>query len=299
MSGCGRSEPLHVGLHPWPGYEPLLLARHFGWLPDAVHLHEGDSARNSIEGLKAGTLSAACLTLDEVLGVRVAGTPLTVILVMNESVGADAVLARPGIRTLTALKGKRIAVEKGAVGSLVLQKTLAAAGLAAHDIDKVNAAPSEQLPLWEAKQIDVAISYPPYSKQLIRAGAHPLYDSRAFPHTILDVLAVRNDRMRAHDTGLRGLVAGYLRALEHLRVNREDALRRIAAWRGTSFEETEAAYRGLHLPSGEENRRLLAPQGDLIRTARNLNELMTTSALLPEPDTLTNLTNAAYLPSDR
>ena len=36
--GCGRSEPLRVGVHPWIGYEPLFLAEEFGWLADSVKL---------------------------------------------------------------------------------------------------------------------------------------------------------------------------------------------------------------------------------------------------------------------
>ncbi len=54
---------------------------------------------------------------------------------------------------------------------------------------------------------------------------------------------------RNSDSALHALINGHLRALEHLRASREDALRRIAARRGLSFEETEATYRGLHLPA--------------------------------------------------
>ncbi len=70
LSGCARGTPVTVGIHPWPGYEPLLLARDFGWLGEAVVLHEGSNAGDSIAGLKDGKLNAACLTLDEVLSVR-------------------------------------------------------------------------------------------------------------------------------------------------------------------------------------------------------------------------------------
>ncbi len=129
LSGCARATPVTVGIHPWPGYEPLLLARDFGWLGEAVVLQEGSNAGESIAGLKDGKLNAACLTLDEVLSVRASGVPLTVILITNESVGADVVLARPDIRTPAELKGRRIAVEQGALGSLVLQKLLAAGGI--------------------------------------------------------------------------------------------------------------------------------------------------------------------------
>lgn len=296
LSGCGRGAPVTVGIHPWPGYETLLLARDFGWLGEAVILHEGSNAGDSIAGLKDGTLSAACLTLDEVLSVRASGVPLTVILIMNESVGADVVLARPGIRTPADVKGKRIAVEQGAVGSLVLQKLLAAGDMTAADIKLVNAPPSAQLDLWQAGKIDVAISYPPFAAQLIHEGAERIFDSRQFPHTIFDTLAVRTDRMAQQDSALHTLINGHLRALEHLRSSREDALRRVAARRSLSFEDTEAAYRGLNLPALSDNRHLLMPDGGLISAARVLSQLMHTSGLLAAPDTLSGLVSADYLP---
>jgi NitT/TauT family transport system substrate-binding protein len=58
---------------PGRGCQPLLLARDFGWLGEAVVLHEGSNAGDSIAGLKDGKLNAACLTLDEVLSVRASG----------------------------------------------------------------------------------------------------------------------------------------------------------------------------------------------------------------------------------
>lgn len=296
LSGCARATPVTVGIHPWPGYEPLLLARDFGWLGEAVVLHEGSNAGDSIAGLKDGKLNAACLTLDEVLSVRASGVPLTVILITNESVGADVVLARPDIRTPAELKGRRIAVEQGALGSLVLQKLLAAGGMTAADIDLVDAPPSAQRALWQAGKIDAAISYPPFAAQLIGEGAVRIFDSRQFPHTVFDTLAVRRDRLAQLDSALHALINGHLRALEHLRASREDALRRIAARRGLSFEEAEATYRGLHLPALSDNRRLLMPDGGLLAAARSLSQLMHASGLLAVPDTLTGLVNANYLP---
>lgn len=298
LSGCARATPVSVGIHPWPGYEPLLLARDFGWLSEAVVLHEGSNAGDSIAGLKDGKFNAACLTLDEVLSVRASGVPLTVILITNESVGADVVLARPDIRTPAEVKGKRIAVEQGALGSLVLQKLLAAGGMTAADIELVDAPPSDQLALWQAGKIDAAISYPPFAAQLVARGAVRIFDSRQFPHTVFDTLAVRRDFMAELDSALRVLINGHLRALEHLRTSREDALRRIAARRGLSFEEAEATYRGLNLPALSDNRRLLMPDGGLLAAARSLSQLMHASGLLAVPDALTGLVNADYLPRE-
>lgn len=296
LSGCSLHDDMAIGLHPWPGYEPLYLARDFGWLPEGVVLKRGDNAGESLAGLHSGELCGAALTLDEVLKARAEGLPLTVVLVFNDSVGADRVVARPEITSLAGLAGARIAVERSAVGSLVLYKLLEAAGLSADEVEVLDLPPDRQLAAWRRGEIEAAVTYEPTASQLMREGAHSVYDSSHFPDMILDVLAVRRDRLRGRSGRLESLVAAHFRGLAHLRVSREDAMRRIAAWRGLSFDEVRASYAGMELPGVVGNRRYFGPGGRLLAAAGALNEVMVASGLLAEPDRLEGLMEARYLP---
>ncbi len=289
-----------VGIHPWPGYEPLYLARAFGWLPDGVRLREGKTAGDSVAALQAGEVDAAALTLDEALSVRARGLALTVVLVFDSSVGADMVMARPSIRGLADVAGRRIAVERGAVGEVVLQKLLEAAGLGQADVTVLDLAPDRQLDAWRAGEIDVAIGYEPTSSLLGREGARRLFDSRQFPGIIFDVLAVRSDRLSAHRAQVDALLVGHFRALTHLRVNREDALRRIAAWRGLSFEEAEQTFAGLNLPDAAANRSYLDATGGrgILRAARELNALLLRVGRLTVTDDFVGLIDPSFLPRE-
>ncbi|WP_108446321.1 ABC transporter substrate-binding protein [Halomonas denitrificans] len=296
LAGCSPGGPLTIGLHPWPGYEPLYLARAFGWLSDEVVLREGGNAGASLAGLCRGELDGAALTLDEVLVARSEGIPLTVVAVCDDSVGADMVLARPGIASPRGLACRRIAVERTAVGNLVLSQFLAAAGLRRDDLQVVDLAPNEQLDAWRAGEIEAAITYEPTASRLLREGAVSLYDSSQFPDVILDVLAVRQDRLRWRRGAVSALVAGHFRGLDHLRISPQDAMRRIGAWRGLGFDEVRASYAGLELPGPGGNRDYFGPQGDLARAARLLNDVMVANGQLPRPDDLKALSTPRYLP---
>ncbi len=296
MSACSLRDDLTLGLHPWPGYESLFLAGEFGWLPGGVSLQRGANAGESLTGLRRGELDGAALTLDEVLKARGEGLPLTVILVFNDSVGADMVLARPGITSLAELAGRRVAVERSAVGSLVLHQLLAAAGLQAGEIEVVDLPPDRQLAAWRQGDIDGAVTYEPIASQLRREGAHSLFDSSQFPDMILDVLAVRRDRLRWQTRTLEALVAAHFRGLAHLRVNREDAMRRIAAWRGLTFDEVRLSYAGMELPGVAGNRHYFGAEGRLLAAAETLNEVMVASGLLETPAPLEGLMDDRYLP---
>ncbi|NMG16666.1 ABC transporter substrate-binding protein [Aromatoleum bremense] len=286
-----------IAIHHWIGYETLYLARDFNLLPPGVALREGLTAVDSLQALKTGHADAACLTLDEVLHARAAGIALTVVLVFNVSSGADVVLARPGIKNLTDLSGKRIGVEKGAVGALMFGKMQEEAGLDASALTVIHVPVNRQYAAWEAGEIDAVVTYEPTATHLMRAGARRLFDSRQIPETIFDVLAVRSDRLDRHENALRRIVTSHFEALEHIRSNRQDALYRIAARHNVSPEEANRALAGVVLPSLSANRAFLASSGSrLSRAAGVLSALMTEQGLLAHADSGRNLFSDCCLP---
>ncbi|MET3999644.1 NitT/TauT family transport system substrate-binding protein [Marinobacterium sp. MBR-109] len=294
LPACTFGGRLKVGVHPWIGYETLYIAENFGWLADSVELIKQKNASSSLAALSNGELDAAALTLDEVLSAREQGVPLKVVMVFNHSVGADAVLARAGIRQLSELKGKRIAVEKTAVGALMLAKLLQASGLQEHEISVLDIPPDSQLEAWQQGMIDAAITYEPLASRLERQGGERVFDSRALPNTIFDVLAVLPDRK----TDLvRSTIQAHMRGLEHIRVNRQDALHRIATWRGLSVDEVSRSLGSVHLPDLQSNHSYLVQNGELVAAAEQLVGVMMQAGLLRAAPELEGLLDVRYLPN--
>lgn len=297
-SGCSTTQPLRLGTHPWIGHEPLMLARDLRWLPPEVQLQPAGSARDSLAGLQEGRLDAATLTLDETLTARAAGVPLTAVLVLDTSSGADALLARPDINTLADLRGRRVAVERSAVGELMLVKILDAAGMAATDLQVVELPIDEQPAAQQQGRIDAAITYEPMASRLQRQGWRRLFDSRSIPDTIFDVLAVRRDRLDSRRAAMEAAVRAHFRGLAHLRINRPDATHRIASRNDMRPDEVTHALAGVALPDLSHNKRLLAPSAPMVAASQALNRLMTDKRLLPRPDDLVQLFDAGCLPDE-
>ena len=291
MPGCVAREPLRISSHVWPGYEFMFLARSMGWLrPADVQLVEVPAATDSMHAINARLVDGAALTLDEVLRVRAGGVPLTVVAVFDVSAGADVLLARPGITRLADLVGKSIAVERSALGALMLSSVLNAAGLDPGAVHLMHATIDQHEEVWQRGEVDAVISYPPVSDRLQKLGAVRLFDSRSLPDSILDVLAVRSDVLHAKPEQLRHLVDSHFLALEHFRNNPHDAIYRLATRLGIRAGEVMAAYQGLSLPDEKENRRLLAgPSPAMSRTAGALAEMMHEQRLLPVKDDLEKL----------
>lgn len=297
LAACSTAAPLRLGIQPWIGHEPLFLARELNWLPASVQFEVGNQASDSLDGLHQGRLDAAALTLDEMLKARSDGLPLLAVLILDTSAGADMVLALPELTRLQDLRGRRLAVERSAVGRLMLLKALEAAGLALHEVQVVTMRLDEQTAAWQRRQIDAAISYEPTASRLMREGAHRLFDSRALPETIFDVLAVRRDRLHACRGAIEAAVAGHLRGLFHLRVNRPDAAHRIATRNGITLAEVGQALAGVALPDLARNKVLMAPAPSMLGALHGLNELMVAQGLLPRPDPLHDVFDASFLPA--
>ena len=300
LSSCAPgAEPVTIGLHVWPGFEPLPLARTLGWLDEKqVRLVETGAATDSLKLLEAGRIDGAYLTLDEVLRARETGIPLSVLLVCDISAGADMFLTRPEIKNLADIKGRRIGVEDGALGALVLHEVLRIAGLGMKDIRPVSLSPNHHADAWKHGAIDAAVTYEPAATRIIAMGANRLFDSSRIPGLILDVLAVRTSLLdRAHGDALRHLVATHLRALHYIDTNPDDVSYRIAQRLKLPHEQVMAVFRGLLLPGLEDNTRLLATSSpDLLKSANHVCATLCEAGLLHRQANLDGLLRPEYLP---
>ncbi len=285
LNGCDQHAPLpliRIGTNVWPGYEPFYLARQDGLLDAGqLRLIELASAPDVMDAMRQGQLEAAALTLDEILLLTSEGLDLTVVLICDQSLGADVVLARPEIHSVAELAGLRIGVETSAVGALMLQAALESAKLELSDITIVNLRQNEYLDALAAGQIDAAVTFAPYSLQLLAAGAVQVFSSADIPGQIVDVLAVRTELLATRQTALRSLVNGFLVSKQRIERGDPDALAIINQRLKLPAAHVKEAYQGLTMPDRVENLRLLSgPRSRLSRHANDLVKLMQTHHLL-------------------
>ena len=258
LSGCQPPpEPLRIVSSPWPGYEPLYLARDLGYLDSAVRLSEVPSANINMEAFSNGSADIATLTLDETLTLLDEGKKVRILLVMDTSNGADAVMARPEIKTLADLKGKRIAMENIPLGVYMLHRTLDAAGLKPSDVTVFPMPEDKHEKAYRSGEVDAVITFEPFKSHIAKAGAHVLFDSSKIPNEIFDLLVVRDDVYKARRDELCDVVQQWFRTLEYVEVNPQDAIGRMAKRLHMEPEAYRAMMGGLTVPSRKDNQHLL------------------------------------------
>lgn len=219
LAGCQPPPlpPLTVGLNPWIGYDPLVLAREQDQTdPARVKVVELSTNAEVLRHFRNGLLDGIATTLDQTLQLAEEGMDLRIVAVLDTSAGADVVMASPEISSPQELRGSRIAVEPSTVGQLMLRRMLDSAGMTLADVTVLPMEASHHLAALQAGRIAAAVSYDPLASQLRSAGFVPVFDSSQMAGEILDVLVVRADVLAGRPADVEALLGAWNAGLASL-----------------------------------------------------------------------------------
>ena len=283
--------PMLIGTNVWSGYEPLYLARSLGYYDDSIRLVEFSSASQVLRAVRNRTIQGAALTLDEALLLRELKHDIRVILVADVSDGGDAILARPDIKTVADLRGRRIGVENTALGGYVLTRALELHEMTPIDVEVVPLQINEQERAFVTKKIDAVVTFDPVRSRLIaEEDAQTIFDSTQIKGEILDVLVMRADMLASRQAQITQILNGWFKARQYVDQHPNDAADRSMARLKLSGDEVLDSFEGLHWPSVAENLEMLdGPAPRLMNVAQKLKSVMLREGLLKEDIDLTGL----------
>ena len=261
LIACGEpTEPeVRIGIHVWPGYDTLIVARDLGNLANSgVRLIETPSATESIRAFQNETVDGAFLTLDEVLRLSERGHEPVIVLITDFSNGADAVLGQPGISDLGDLKGKTVGLEPNALGAYMLARALAQANLEPHDVTTVSMPIVESEAAFLDKRVDAVVTFEPHLTRIRKAGGTLLFDSTKIPGEITDVLVVRKSVVQHSPRALQRLIDSHFKILSQLSDGSEQVISIMAKRENVSPDELRELLSGLTMPGRKNNQAWLS-----------------------------------------
>jgi len=161
--------------------------------------------------LKSGEFDVLLTTLDAVALFPDNDTG-KVVAIVDESAGADKIVARPEITRLNDLKGKTIAYSSGSVAEFYLYASLNLVGLKASDVqlrpvESVDAA----VALFVNKQVDAVVGWEPTIQSAIDSGGKVLLGSDNY-RAILDVLVVSTKALREKPAAVQSFIDAWFQA---------------------------------------------------------------------------------------
>jgi len=274
--------PLKMGYHIWTGYEFFHLAQDLNYYQkQPIELVDYPSATETARALRNGNLELGCLTLDESFLLAESIPDLRVILIIDTSAGADALIAKPELNNLQDLKGKKIGVESSALGAYMFSRTLDFAQLKVEDVNVIPLGFSEHEQAFKSGIIDAVVTFDPVRSNLLKTGAKVLFDSSQIEGEIVDVLVTRQELLNTRQKDIETLVKGWFKALDYFKKYPQESAQIMSEREKVTKEEFLDALKLLKIPTLSENQSILSKQKlDLIKTAEQLNRVLMEKKLL-------------------
>ena len=290
--GVAQAAPLRLGYSDWPGWVAWQIAIDKGWLREAgldVKFDWFDYSA-SMEAFAAGKIDGDCLTNGDALVMGAGGARNVIIMITDYSNGNDMIVARPGIKTLKDLKGKKIGIETGLVDHLLLLDGLKKQGMTQDDVTLVNSKTNETPQVLASGQVDAIGAWQPNSGLAMKAlpGAHPVYTSAQAPGLIYDVLTVNPATIAAHRADYIKLIKVWDHVVSYINdpKTQGDAVQIMSARVGLTPEKYQLLLAGTHLISVAEGKKIFVRAdglGSLYGSTQNADDFNVHNAVYKQP----------------
>ena len=275
------AEPLKIGYSDWPGWVAWQVAIDKDWFKEAgvdVKFEWFDYSA-SMDAFTAGKIDAVLMTNGDALVTGAGGAKSMMILITDYSNGNDMIVAKPGIKSVTDLKGKKVAVEVGLVEHLLLRNAMKKAGMQSGDIEIVNAKTNEMPQVLTAKDVSAVVAWQPISGEAMKAtpGSKAIYTSADEPGLIYDVLAVNPASVKARRAEWQKVVQLWDKVVAYIEdpKTQPDAVKIMAARSGISPAEYLPMLKGTKLLSLDEGKKVYM-KGDTYQSLYGSTEIANT-----------------------
>ncbi|WP_079434872.1 ABC transporter substrate-binding protein [Zoogloea sp. LCSB751] len=303
--GCtaARREPLKFATNPWPGFDPLYIARDKGYFSDAgldVNLVDLTSIGAARRAFERGQVDGCGATLVEILlAADQAGLRPQIAAVVDYSDGADVLIGTVGLSGPADLRGRRVAIEPGTLHIQLLALALASVGLGIRDVTLVPMPQNAMPTAFAEAQVAAAVCFPPESHRLQETGGKVLFHSGQVPGEVVDTLVFDGAFVARRGADVKAFIGAYYKAMDFLARNADEAQRIMARRENVSVAELRETLAGLRYVTHGEQRDLLAPDGPVEHSLNRLQGAMMELAQLRRRRTLKDFLIARDLLAER
>lgn len=253
-----KKAPLKIAYSDWPGWIAFEVGIQKGWFKEAgVDVQfEWMDYLPSMDAYAAGKVDAVTMTNGDALVTGANGGKSKFILLTDYSNGNDMIVAKPGIKSLKDLKGKKIGLEVTLVEHLLLLKGLEKAGMKQSDVTLVPTPTNETPQTLASGQVDAIGAWYPNSQQALKAapGSKPIWTSADTPGLIYDVLAVNPQSLASRKDDWAKVAKVYYKIVDYIKdpKTKDEAVKIMAAKVKVTPEEFATFLPGTYLLTLEE-----------------------------------------------
>ncbi|TIW17147.1 MAG: transporter substrate-binding domain-containing protein, partial [Mesorhizobium sp.] len=166
--------------------------------------------------LASGQLDAANIATHTAMGMVAAGLPVKIVLLLDVSMTADAMIAGKDVNSVADLKGKQVAFEEGTTSDILLKYALSKNGMSIADVQPVPMPAADAGSALIAGRVPVAVTYEPYltTARAQNKDVKLLFTAGEDPGLISDVLVVRDEVIKSRPGQVLAMIKAWDAALK-------------------------------------------------------------------------------------
>ncbi|MEZ2230730.1 ABC transporter substrate-binding protein [Microcoleus sp.] len=252
-----KQPPLKVACITFVGYRPAIIAQEKGFFKAQgidVELSYVEYAQLQQADFSAGKYDGIGLTLGDFMILSATHPDMQTVMVVDETTGADVVVAQPQIKTVADLKGKKLGANLGGFSEVFVTEMLKTANLTSDDVNLVKFDALEIPQRLQSNSIQAGHTWEPFLSEALKLGAHILYTSKQTPGLILDLVAFRGEAIRSRPQDIRAFVRGWLQALSYWEANIQEGNALVS--KTLKIPSNTLSLEGVNLTDFEENQKL-------------------------------------------
>lgn len=295
-----QPRPLRIGVDMWLGYYPLLLAEELGYLREAdipVAISITEDSDRMFAAFAAGEYDVVGVSLADAVSLTRARRDLRVLLITDESTGADGVLSTHPITGPNSIRGKRVGTNFGGFGEVFLDAFLTKHGVLRSEVTLIDIDAADVPAALSRGLVDIAHTWEPYVSQAQAQGANLCFTTRETPKLVLDAMLTTADTRERFPGLLQKLTTQWFRALAFWEANPDLGNKMLEKRLGLKPGDISTA--GVKLLGLEDNRKLFGAngkEGEMKQTAERYVEFFVDAGVLTRRPQLAQLIDGGDLP---
>lgn len=279
-SGGKKLVDLQMGTEAWIGYGPWWIAKEKG-------IFKKNGINANIVMFKQDSDINAAFASDKVQVANIAShtamrmaannaIDLKSIVFMDQSMTADAMITSAKYKSLSALKGKKVAYEEGTTSDLLFHQAVKTQGLKPSDFKVVYMAASDAGLALLSGKVDAAITYEPYISSIIAKDktVHSIYSGEQSPGLISDMTVVKSSYLKAHPEMKAKLQKVWSEAMTYWKAHPSEGNKIVADATGTSAGDLPTILKGIKFYTLSDQKQA-AESGDLDKALTNIKNILT------------------------
>ncbi|MGJ5675397.1 MAG: ABC transporter substrate-binding protein [Nostochopsis sp.] len=283
INACGFGQnqtlkPLRVGITSWVGFDIALYAQPSGILKQRgleVEFVRFENQQDSSRAVMRGALDAAFTSFWDVMQVDPGdGKPL-VLMTTNISAGADGIVAKPEIKSVADLRGKKVGAKLGTVNHLILLEALKAHQIKPSDVeilDYSNEVAAEKI---RDGEIDAAVLWEPMLGETAKSiKGNVVHTTKQVDSLVIDTLMSSDSKVKVKKAELKQFILAWFDVMHSVETQPKEVFNTVGKTLGQSGEAFASDYAGLKKGDMNLNRRMFAAEGRLKSAKADIIQLL-------------------------